>query len=813
MTRDFNSKMLLQLAKTMLLVVITLFSVVIFNVNAENGHVKYSYSEFDWDTFYQERKLWWGDTCLKDNGEIPDWCDDVFKSEKEFYTRFYKLLAKMDKEGLSIIDEVLLQVIFYGMMPEGMTDDGQYQIKMQGGVKPYNMDESEEAADPKLDVIVEAGPSVWDQIVGFLGGIFKSKNNGGYEGNFYSMETDSLKTLIQNMISYKTVCYGEVGKPTLKEDANHNKYYDCSAFEGTHYKHIPFSLTDAGRVSELHGTSGDWCVIENNYSLGYYKYFSSKWEHLWYPFGDIDGAADWYGEVPVDDGFIQCQELDSALDYGAIYEYLEEDESHSVDTEVFFDFLRDTRYFDRKAHLQSYYRFVLNKAGVDCMTNDVCENSLEAKGFDAYQEHIDLIKSSRLSIISSIIQNLKFLGYDIDYEGLNNGAVLPAEEMNETVRKSNYWPIGSDETEVRNGVLFADGEPASVNVIKPFGEDSTGNMHYGIDISGVDGVTNVISVGDGDVISIYTGCTTGDKTCNEGYGNQIIISATNGDYIVYGHMSDITVSVGDHVLRGQVIGHVGQTGDCDSPCLHWEIRVGANDQAHAINPEYSISSSNPRPSLPASIFPMHSTSLTREEFISKLVAYCNSHSCNSNFITYFVNQAGLVYDLSIKYNLNPEFVIVKAMGEGFSPGGTTYNFWGIGCVNSDPNNTCLHYSSFENGIKGLANLKIVKNATTAEDVMRSGYSYIGDYWWQIYSKSGSKNWSPGGCVWLPYVEKYLSSSRASTVKSYCAINNCPYEDKGSVGKCLKTTSEDQDAYVSYLVQENMASKRYNVFGI
>lgn len=59
-----------------------------------------------------------------------------------------------------------------------------------------------------------------------------------------------------------------------------------------------------------------------------------------------------------------------------------------------------------------------------------------------------------------------------------------------------------------------------------------------------------------------------------GYGNRIIIDHGNGFQTLYGHLSSISVSVGQTVNRGDVIGRMGTTGRSSGVHLHFEIRQG-----------------------------------------------------------------------------------------------------------------------------------------------------------------------------------------------------------------------------------------------
>lgn len=61
----------------------------------------------------------------------------------------------------------------------------------------------------------------------------------------------------------------------------------------------------------------------------------------------------------------------------------------------------------------------------------------------------------------------------------------------------------------------------------------------------------------------------------EGYGNLILIKHENSYVSAYAHLSQITVSKGDSVVRGDAIGLAGMTGSVNSAQLHFEIRKGA----------------------------------------------------------------------------------------------------------------------------------------------------------------------------------------------------------------------------------------------
>lgn len=105
-----------------------------------------------------------------------------------------------------------------------------------------------------------------------------------------------------------------------------------------------------------------------------------------------------------------------------------------------------------------------------------------------------------------------------------------------------------------------------------------GRNHNGIDVGdgGIMGGAAVASK-SGTVIFVSNNCTHNFAKnyscgCGGGYGNYIIISHDGTYSTVYAHLSYASVSVGDYVEQGQVIGAIGSTGHSTGAHLHFEVR-------------------------------------------------------------------------------------------------------------------------------------------------------------------------------------------------------------------------------------------------
>ena len=435
---------------------------------------------------------------------------------------------------------------------------------------------------------------------------------------------------------------------------------------------------------------------------------------------------------------------------------------------------------------------------------------------------------------------------------LDDGSLL----LNMVSSNLFWFPIGSEESVYINGIEFATGEPESVSLGDTFGyhewRTQFGNgsgFHSGQDINGKGGVGHlkVIAPKDGKVtypkndsqimwedhfLDIDGLRNLTDPSC----GNQVTIEHSDGVVSVFCHLAkgSIRVHAGDTVRQGQVIGLVGSSGSSTGAHLHYTVRLNGElvDPLDYIDPE------NPRPMSINSSFSTMSTTLTRDEFISKMQNYC-ARTNKPGFCNDFAANAGTIYDTSVSHGVNPELVVVTAGTETGSKWSLTdeckytNNYWGIKIYNGKPCNTGGIYDSLEEGIIAYAdtiraynpggdNAKKVKN--TNEDRSKAGcdpaghgvpgtlegmqsvYSWIGDY------RYDPGDWNIGGCK---YFNGYVYGSNYCSTVPTCKKYGYDKSTNSIWAECSadsRTTVCEQNDYTAFQLKQKV-SLRYDIFGL
>lgn len=331
-------------------------------------------------------------------------------------------------------------------------------------------------------------------------------------------------------------------------------------------------------------------------------------------------------------------------------------------------------------------------------------------------------------------------------------------------------------------------------------------LHNGVDLTEKSTNTkpgdNVYSVyKEGVVLESTYDNTFSDKKVNGGWvkiNYKMKVEKNEIDFIIlYGGLSkeSLTLKKGDKVDNKQVIGKVGTAAESEEG-KEAGIHFGFYDNLSKryLNPVNLF--------IPCyredddSALKVHEISISKSDFNKATRDHLNKLSSSSSCAAMKDWDLDKVYEISASNGLNPEFVIIRALKEGCSPyskGLTSYNnYWGIGCYNGVSLSKCTSYSSFENGVKGLSNLKIVKESNTLFELM-SKYAYLGDFWFN------PGNSGDGGCYFFSSIKKYMTADRVSTVETYCAAGkSCK---KGGKGECLATTDEDKKAYTKYLCED------------
>lgn len=175
------------------------------------------------------------------------------------------------------------------------------------------------------------------------------------------------------------------------------------------------------------------------------------------------------------------------------------------------------------------------RAAANALAQEIESNAAE------YQSTLDAIEAEEEAIQKKIVQLSQQLAAQQNSSG--------GSSSSSAALGGYIWPVSSRK------------------INSPFGPRNTGiagasTNHKGVDIGGVYYSSQVHAAKAGTVIvSQYS----------SSYGNYVVISHGSGNTTLYAHMSSRSVSVGQTVAQGAVIGITGSTGISSGPHLHFEI--------------------------------------------------------------------------------------------------------------------------------------------------------------------------------------------------------------------------------------------------
>jgi murein DD-endopeptidase MepM/ murein hydrolase activator NlpD len=168
----------------------------------------------------------------------------------------------------------------------------------------------------------------------------------------------------------------------------------------------------------------------------------------------------------------------------------------------------------------------------------------------------------RFSDLSGYMNSNLLISYRTKIEEIKNRANVQIESFKTVADRAIEWKREMDHQPLISpvDVKYRLGDGFKFREFHPV--LGTPRMHYGQDFTVPFG-TEVYATGNGQVIE--SGWNSG------GFGNYIVIDHGYGLHSTYGHLSNIKVTKGANVKRGDLIGLSGSTGTSSGPHLHYQV--------------------------------------------------------------------------------------------------------------------------------------------------------------------------------------------------------------------------------------------------
>jgi murein DD-endopeptidase MepM/ murein hydrolase activator NlpD len=147
-----------------------------------------------------------------------------------------------------------------------------------------------------------------------------------------------------------------------------------------------------------------------------------------------------------------------------------------------------------------------------------------------------------------------------------------SEAKKPAIDKTPTGNLESGASQSKNALTGAQADAAGTE--PEFRWPARGRIIQGFKSGGNDGINISVPAGT-SVRAAESGTVVYSGDGLKGYGNLVLIKHPNGFVSAYGNNGELDVKRGEQVKRGQVIAKSGDTGNVNSPQLHFELRKGS----------------------------------------------------------------------------------------------------------------------------------------------------------------------------------------------------------------------------------------------
>lgn len=191
----------------------------------------------------------------------------------------------------------------------------------------------------------------------------------------------------------------------------------------------------------------------------------------------------------------------------------------------------------------------------------------------AYKQSIDLQKKEKDAVLKDAKAQQKSYEQQVaEAKKLNSQIEAEIASIQASLRNSGGSGVTVARDKGTSSVGFS--WPMDYKYISCYYGESTPfqSFHTGIDLVNIQG-TPIYAAANGTVVSVKDMMINGNYY---GYGKYVVIGHNAKYSSLYGHMMNYTVSQGQEVKAGDIIGYEGNTGYSTGPHLHFEIWENGN---------------------------------------------------------------------------------------------------------------------------------------------------------------------------------------------------------------------------------------------